>query len=224
MATQLLNEDGSASMATLAMMSHHGLLRDIALFGAALARLADGDAEQAQALGEEWQSYRATLHGHHTVEDERIFPSLRAAHPDLSAVFDRLDAEHRLVDPMLARGDLAFGDLLRHKQAAATLIAELRALLEAHLAFEEANIVRYLRSAKEFPTPGSEAELELYANGFAWSLHGIAPSVIEQVHKLLPAPLTARLPAARKAYDARCQRVWGSASTRLSTTSVPQGL
>ena len=73
----LLNDDGSASMATAFMMSHHGFRRDIARFAIALRRLAEGDHGRASALQQEWQSYHATLHGHHTVEDTGIFPNLR---------------------------------------------------------------------------------------------------------------------------------------------------
>ncbi len=221
MSTPLLNDDGTASMATLAMMSHHGLLRDIAWFTRTLPQLALDDEQKAQALRDEWISYHATLHGHHTVEDQRIFPSLRSEHPELSSVFDRLDDDHRRVDPLLSRGDEAFAKLPASRDAAIDVVSELRALLDAHLSFEEANIVRFLRAANQFPALGTEAELELYANGFAWSMHGIAPSVLEEVIKMLPVALTARFPAAIAAFEQRCERVWGTAKCGAATTSVP---
>lgn len=221
MATPLLNADGSASMATLAMMSHHGLLRDIARFKHALPKLAASGPDKAEALRDEWTQYRNALHGHHTVEDERIFPGLRTAHPELADVFARLDADHRRVDPLLARGDAAFADLATKQNEAIAVVAQLSTLLDDHLAFEEANIVTFLREAKEFPPPATDAEAEMYAMGFAWSLHGIAPNVIAQVNKMLPSALTSRLPAARTAFEQRCIRVWGSAATAESSTSVP---
>jgi hypothetical protein len=64
----------------------------------------------------------------------------------------------------------------------------------------------------------------MYAQGFAWSLHGIAPEVAERVVALLPPILTAKLPAARAAFAERCTRVWGSADAGASRTSVPDWL
>src|SRR6185503_7572780 len=90
----LLNDDGSASMATAFLTSHHGFRRDIAQFGTALRRVAGGDHARVKALGEEWQRYRTTLHGHHTVEDTAIFPGTKQQHPELAAVIDGLFADH----------------------------------------------------------------------------------------------------------------------------------
>jgi hypothetical protein len=61
----------------------------------------------------------------------------------------------------------------------------------------------------------------MYAQGFAWSSNGIAPDVVEQVYALLPEILTSRLPAARAAFDARCERVWGTARAGSSRTPIP---
>jgi hypothetical protein len=78
-----------------------------------------------------------------------------------------------------------------------------------------------LRSAKQFPPAESEAELEMFAEGFAWSSHGIAPDIVERLNEILPPALVERLPAARTAFRARCERVWGSAKAGASRTPVP---
>jgi hypothetical protein len=83
--------------------------------------------------------------------------------------------------------------------------------LDAHLALEEANVVPFLRDAREFPPPATDAEAEMYAQGFSWSLHGIDPEVVTAIMGMLPAILTSKLPAARAAFAARCERVWGTA-------------
>jgi hypothetical protein len=67
----------------------------------------------------------------------------------------------------------------------------------------------------------SEAELEMFAEGFAWSTHGIAPDIVERLNEILPAALVERLPAARAAFRARCEPVWGSAAADASRTPVP---
>ena len=214
----LLNDDGTASMATAFLTSHHGLRRDLRRFKIALA--ASDVASRADALRDEWKSYHATLHGHHTVEDTAIFPNMRTEHPELAATIDKLTEEHRRIDPLLAGGDQAFAALPKTAGAAA-LVAQLSELLEAHLALEEKEIVRFLREARQFPAPGTDAEAEMYAAGFSWSAHGVAPDVLDKVFAMLPASVTSRLPAARAAFDARCERVWGSSKAGASRTADP---
>jgi len=225
----LLNDDGTASVATFLLMSHHGLRRDLARFGAALAGPAKGATplapSAAQALDEEWQKYRATLHGHHQAEDTGLFPHLLSQHAELAPIIERLTAEHHLIDPLLVRGDRAFSDLARSVAPAAPpaagIIAELSRLLHDHLAFEEEHAVPHMRSMKGFPPPATDAEVEMFAQGFAWSYHGVAGDVLAQVDAALPPVLTAKLPAARAAFDDRCRRVWGPTAPGASRTAMP---
>ena len=93
--------------------------------------------------------------------------------------------------------------------AAEQVVAELAGLLDAHLTLEEANIVPALRDSRDFPSPSNAAEAALYADGFAWSSHGVAPEVLERVYALFPETLTSKIPAARVAYRERCLRSWG---------------
>jgi iron-sulfur cluster repair protein YtfE (RIC family) len=217
---ELLNSDGSASMATLLMMSHHGFRRDLARFARALTALSAADDARAQALGEEWQSFHGALHGHHQVEDSAIFPAIKSQHPELAVCIEGLGADHRRIDPLLEQGDAAFRNLPR-TSAALAVVRELQALLNEHLATEEAQLIPQLRAAKDFPPPSTEAEADMYAQGFAWSSHGIAPQVLKQVYALLPAVLTSRLPAAVSAFAQRCERVWGSAKAGAAHTPIP---
>lgn len=223
-APTLLNDDGGASMATMFLMSHHGLRRDLARFAVALRAVASGDRSRVPALQAEWQSYHATLHGHHEVEDVRIFPDLRSRVPALAPTIDQLSADHRRIDPLLEQGDRTFAQLASQPAAALEVVAQLSALLDSHLALEEAQVIQYLRGAKEFPPPANEAEAEMYAQGFAWSSHGIAPEVLEKVHALLPPVLTAKLEGARAAFAARCERTWGPTKTGTSRTAIPDWL
>ena len=97
-------------------------------------------------------------------------------------------------------------------------------LLDQHLAIEEAKVVPFLRDAKQFPPPATDAEADLYAQGFAWSCHGVAPEVLQGLNVILPAILTSRLPAARAAFDQRCLRVWGPTPAGASRTAIPDWL
>lgn len=217
MATQLLNDDGSASMATLLMCSHHAFRRDVACFAKAL----QDPSRPADALAGEWTHFRNALHGHHTVEDTAMFPDLKAKHPEIAATIDELDGHHKAIDPLLARGDELFASLATQRAAASDLIATLQALLAKHLDLEEKTITSHLRNAKEFPAPPNEEMLAMYADGFAWSSGGIAQIVLDQVFAMLPPALAAKIPAARIAFDERSRRVWGHTHTNASRTSVP---
>jgi hypothetical protein len=219
-APDLLNDDGTASIATALMMSHHGFRRDLARFAHALTRIAAGDTTRATAVGEEWQRFRATLHGHHESEDHGVFPGLASAHSSVRATIEKLGADHRRIDPLLERGDRAFAELPRTDDAAA-VVSELEELLHPHLAIEEAELVPFLRGAKEFPPPPSDEAAEIYAQGFSWAMNGIAPDVLARVYEMLPEVLRVKLPAARAAFDARCERVWGSAKAGASRTPIP---
>ena len=222
-APNLLNDDGSASMATAIMMSHHAFRRDLARFAKALERIAAGDTARADAVREEWVKFRAALHGHHEAEDNGVFPNLAREHESARATIEKLGADHRRIDPLLERGDRVFAELPKTDEALA-VVQELSELLHPHLAIEEAELIPFLRSAKEFPTPQSDEVAELYAQGFSWAMNGIAPDVLEKVNEMLPDSLRVRLPAARAAFAARCERVWGSATGGAARTPIPNAL
>ena len=214
----LLNDDGTASMATALMMSHHAFRRDLSRY----QRAVEHGPVTAATMREEWQWYRTALHGHHQAEDTGIFPDLKRKQPALAATIDRLTADHHRIDPLLERGDAAFADLAEMRSEAVAVLRALSALLAPHLATEESEIVPFLRDAREFPAPENEEQAALYAQGFAWSSNGIAPEVLARVDDMLPPLLRAKLPAARAAYDAKCAKLWKREKPLASRTSVPQ--
>ncbi|MFA5935305.1 MAG: hemerythrin domain-containing protein [Patescibacteria group bacterium] len=217
----LLNDDGTASMATMLLMSHHAFRRDIARLIHAVAQIKAGDASRAEAVRDEWEkSYRQALHGHHTMEDANVFPDIKSKHPDLAAALEKLSEQHHQIDPILEKGDAAFVDLAHPENAEAVLI-ELKKLLDEHLAFEEAEITPSLRDGKEFPAPADDNVAAMYAQGFSWSMQGIAPEVLDKVRKILPDILLAKLPAAQAEFEARSKRVWGTYAVGSATTSIP---
>lgn len=219
----LLNDDGTASMATMLLMSHHAFRRDIARLIRAVAEIKAGDTARVDAVREEWEkSYRQAIHGHHMMEDSNIFPDIKRQHPDLAPALDTLTAQHHQIDPLLEKGDAAFVDL-SHPENALAVLYELKKLLDEHLAFEETEITPSLRDAKEFPMPTDDNMVQMYADGFSWSMQGIAPEVLGEVKKLLPEMLLAKLPDAEKAFEERSKRVWGTYTVGAATTSVPEG-
>jgi hypothetical protein len=150
-----------------------------------------------------------------------VFPSLKGQEPSLAPTIEGLLADHQRIDPLLERGDRAFAELPEAVQAAA-VIAELKMLLDPHLATEERSLIPHMRVWKGFPPPATEEEADLYAQGFAWSMQGIAADVIERLHAMLPESLTSRLPGACAAFERRCERVWGSVRVGAARTPIPE--
>lgn len=226
-APNLLDDDGTASIATGVMMSHHGFRRDLRRFSSALAALGAGgrDALSAERLRDEWGKLHGTLHGHHEAEDNGLFPSILSEHVSARATIDRLSADHRQIDPILARGDRAFAALPAAEavESAGQVIAELQRLLTPHLGLEEAELIPFLRGVKTFPAFEDETLVAMYADGFAWGMQGIAPQVVAKLEALLPDGVRVRLPAARAAFEERCRRVWGEVRAGAATTPIPDG-
>lgn len=216
----LLNDDGTASMATCLMMSHHAFRRDLRRFLAALEKPGQTPASD-EKLREAWQRLCATLHGHHEAEDQGVFPGVLAQNAALAPVIEGLSADHRRIDPLLERGSLAFAGLPATQTSVLSVVRELHALLEPHLAIEEAELIPFLRDAKAFPSPQTDAEAEMYAQGFSWAMHGIAPEVIERVHVILPEALLSRLPSARAAFETGYERTWGKLPVGAARTPMP---
>jgi len=84
---------------------------------------------------------------HHTIEDQRMFPSLRSADPALGPVVDRLEEEHHAIAAVLERVDAALVGLvgrpadLKEVQAAVDLLTDT---LLSHLSYEERELVEPL--------------------------------------------------------------------------------
>ena len=218
----LLDDQGRASMGTMLMLVHHAFRRDGARFSKALDEIARGDKSRIAPLAEEWKSFRMTLHGHHTQEDSAIFPDVRNKHPETGKTIDTLTADHHRMDALLERGDRAVAELPNDE--AARVMTELRDLFNSHLALEEAEIVPFLREAREFPPIPDENAEKMFADGFAWCAQGIARDVLDKVFAMVPPGVRDRLPAAREAFDERCRRAWGSFEETASRTPVPENL
>jgi hemerythrin-like domain-containing protein len=209
-------------MATALMLSHHAFRRDIKRFIAAIEQMQAGDMTHADAVRAEWQSYRNGLHGHHHVEDTAMFPDMKTKHPEAVAAIDQLTEDHHHIDPLIERSDKAFADPLKLDEAL-TVLNELKGLLDAHLDHEEAEVTPFLRDAKSFPIPQTDEEATMYANGFAWSMQGIAPSVLEKLNEMLPPNMVSKLPDALKAFDERSKKTWGMFTVGAATTPIPDG-
>jgi iron-sulfur cluster repair protein YtfE (RIC family) len=117
---------------------------------AASARSAINEMTMRQndwTLGAYCASYCRFVTGHHMLEDEAVFPHLRASEAGLGPVLDRLADEHKIIHQVLNDVDQALVDHLRNPADFAGLqqaVDILTDTLLSHLAYEEAQLVEPL--------------------------------------------------------------------------------
>jgi hypothetical protein len=99
----------------------------------------------------------SVVHMHHSIEDADMFPALRRSNPELGAVVDRLESDHRAISMLLddvessARDlDDALTSVVRAQLVKA--LCDLATRLLEHLAYEEENIATTMRSWERWPT------------------------------------------------------------------------
>jgi Hemerythrin HHE cation binding domain len=103
--------------------------------------------QNSWTLGAYCASYCRIVTGHHTLEDQAVFPHLRAAEPGLAPVLDRLAGEHKTIHQVLEDVDAALVEHLRSTegfdglQETADILTDV---LLSHLAYEEAQLVEPL--------------------------------------------------------------------------------
>ena len=103
--------------------------------------------QNSWTLGTYCETYCRIVSVHHTIEDQRMFPGLKAADPALAPVVDRLEEEHHAIAGVLERVDAALVGLvgdpgqLEAVQAAVDLLTDT---LLSHLSYEERELVEPL--------------------------------------------------------------------------------
>jgi FAD/FMN-containing dehydrogenase len=110
------------------------------------AAVGTGAAERARlwACRERHPDYCRFVTGHHMLEDEAVFPHLRAREAGLEPVIDRLADEHKIIHQVLNDVDQALVDHLRNPADFTGLQQAVDVLTDAllsHLAYEEAQLV-----------------------------------------------------------------------------------
>jgi hypothetical protein len=129
---------------TVYYLIHRAMRNDAARLAQAVARLRPEDHRGARALHEWYGGFVTELHHHHVVEDTIFFPALVERVPSASRDLDRIAVDHERLNELLERGRAAVRELAGGSDdrrvthtAAVEVTAELADLLEAHLAFED---------------------------------------------------------------------------------------
>ena len=105
-------------------------------------------------LGAYCASYCRVVAGHHSMEDQSIFPHLRSADTRLEPVVDRLVEEHHVIHDVLERLDAALVHLVANPGEMSGLDDALDLLsdtLLSHLAYEEQQLVEPLARLGFYP-------------------------------------------------------------------------
>ncbi|MEU1590422.1 LLM class flavin-dependent oxidoreductase [Micromonospora sp. NPDC005710] len=98
-------------------------------------------------LGVYCESYCRIVTTHHTIEDQSLFPRLRARDPRLRPVVDRLEQEHHVIHDVLEGVDRALVAYVGSPDGIAELRAAVDLLTDAllsHLSYEERELVEPL--------------------------------------------------------------------------------
>jgi Hemerythrin HHE cation binding domain len=161
-----------------------------------LDQLLDTTADD-DAVRRRWRLFRDQLLFHHTAEDSAMWPPVRAklaGNPSGLALMDQMQAEHALIDPLLAAIDDALGT--RGRERIHPLLTRLRGTLADHLAHEETEalpLISRIMTKSELGQIGRAIAriggLRQVAVMFPWALSEARPEVRDQVLGQLPPPV-----------------------------------
>lgn len=129
--------DGPADTRTMAIV-HGALRRDLTRARMELTTEPYPAGPQRRALGEHVGWLMRWLHGHHTGEDNGLWPLVRRRNPEASALLDSLEEDHRRVVPAMAALTAAAGTYTSatddtSRLALLAALGDLEAVLLPHL-------------------------------------------------------------------------------------------
>jgi len=132
----------ASSPAEAVRLVHDVFRRELALIR---RELATGSTTLGAQLRVNCLTFCQGLHNHHTGEDVAMFPFLAERHPEAAPALDRLRAEHEHIAALVEelRRTLSGTDL----DSVRTEVERLTTELEAHLAYEEEQLLPLLADA-----------------------------------------------------------------------------
>jgi hemerythrin-like domain-containing protein len=128
---------------------HRAIRQSTARLTAAVGTLSEQDRhDRGRRLARWYAGFEGELRLHHTVEDDFFFPALFERVPSLRAYLARIDDEHHELDELIVTTRAAVGAFTDPSVSfadavtgAAGAAAELEALMDRHLDFEDAEIL-----------------------------------------------------------------------------------
>jgi len=128
---------------------HRAIRQSTGRLTAAIGTVTERDRHaRGRRLARWFTGFEGELRVHHTVEDDYFFPALFERVPSLRGYFDRIDDEHHELDEVIAATSTAIATLTDRGLSLADAVAdasrraaELEALMDRHLDFEDAEIL-----------------------------------------------------------------------------------
>jgi hemerythrin-like domain-containing protein len=128
---------------------HRGIRQSTARLTAAISTVTERDGhDRGRQLARWYAGFEGELRVHHTVEDDHFFPALFERVPALRNHLDRIDDEHHELEELIVATRTAIAELTDPSvpfsdavTGAAGRAAELEALMDRHLDFEDAEIL-----------------------------------------------------------------------------------
>ena len=80
------------------------------------------------------------LRGHHESEDTGLFPEIRARHPQLQSVIEKLEQDHEMIGSLLRDLDRALTQTSGAEQVACQLDG-IAAIMESHFRYEQRQLL-----------------------------------------------------------------------------------
>jgi len=180
---------------TIMIAAHDAFRRDLTRLARAAAAADLSDPARHRSVAAGWELFKRELHIHHTAEDEIIWPVLRPRlehSPAALSVLDAMEAEHELIDPLLAAVDAEFGQGDR----LADVIDALTSSLTGHLGHEERDglpLIGVALTSSEWRGVGRKIAtkngLSAGSEMFAWMLDGADRDHGQAALAQLPPPV-----------------------------------
>lgn len=162
------------------MIAVHKVFRDV--LGAApvlVGGVSPDDADRAALVSNLYENVLDFLAGHHSGEDQLVFPRLTARRPADAAEVERIAAQHHDVDGAIAASTKALADWSAGddsaRQRAADSLAELGATLVAHLDEEEREVLPMCADSMTAPEWGelSAHGMQTFGGDKIWLIIGL---------------------------------------------------
>lgn len=187
---------GSGDRLVAMNASHAAFRRDLSVMTAVATPANLVDPQRRRSIFNGWEVFKNQLHIHHRHEDLFLWPRLRqrlATSESALSTLDAMDAEHELIDPLLAAVDAAFARPTTADVAGA--VGELNESLTYHLRHEEREAMPMIGEAisdQEWrAVVGSirkATKLSSAAEFVPWLADGASSAQEKSIAGIMPAP------------------------------------
>jgi hypothetical protein len=211
------------------LVIHNMFRREFALMPGLVGAVVAGEHDRAQIIGAHVQAVIALLHGHHTHEDEDIWPLLLDRCTRAARLVGLMHGQHHQVATLLHEVDEALSIwrdavTVESREALADVLGRLIPALTEHLSAEEDHVVplmeQYITIAEWHPTMGSELAPDpaQFPLTFGLLIYEGDPHSIDHFIASMPADARPGIrQLAAKTFADHSQRVHGTATPPRST-------